>query len=138
MDINKLLNKNKELILYLFFGVATTLINVVAYYMFARLLNFNILSSTIIAWVLSVIFAYITNKIWVFQGKTKSLKELVREFISFIVFRLASGGIDVGIMFIFCSLLGFNDLYVKIVSNVIVVILNYVASKLFIFTSKNK
>lgn len=138
MDIKGLLSKHKEVILYVIFGVATTVINIVTYYIFAHSTGTSVVVASIIAWIISVLFAYITNKIWVFRSKTWRINELFKEFISFITARLATGALDILIMFLFVTLLGFNDLIVKVISNVIVIILNYVLSKMVVFREKTK
>ncbi|MFG6349227.1 MAG: GtrA family protein, partial [Lachnospiraceae bacterium] len=85
------------------------------------------------AWLVSVIFAYITNKIFVFESRTDTFALLVKECVSFFGCRLATGIMDVAVMYLSVDLLHFNDIVMKIVSNVFVVILNYIFSKLFIF-----
>lgn len=125
--------KYKEVILYLVFGGLTTLVNIVSYAVFARVLNMDTVTGTSGAWLVSVIFAYITNKIFVFESKTDTFASLAKECVSFFGCRLATGIMDVAIMYLSVDLLHFNDIVMKIVSNVFVVILNYIFSKLFIF-----
>ena len=125
--------KYKEMVLYLVFGGLTTLVNIVTYALFAYVFNMGTVASTALAWIVSVIFAYITNKIFVFESKTDSLAMAVTECVSFFGCRLATGVMDVAIMYLSVDLLHFNDIVIKIVSNVFVVILNYIFSKLFIF-----
>ena len=91
------------------------------------------LVSTAIAWVLSVLFAYFTNRVWVFQSTASGTKAILREIGSFFGCRLLSGAIDMGIMFLCVSVLGLPDKLIKILANVVVIILNYLFSKLFIF-----
>ena len=125
--------KHKQIILYLLFGGLTTLVNYAAYFIFSHLLDCSVVTSTIIAWISSVLFAYITNKNWVFQSKGIKKKELIREAASFFAARTFSGVLDVGIMALFVDVLHFNDLIIKILSNIIVIIINYVLSKFWIF-----
>jgi len=134
--MKNILKKYQEPISYLFFGVWTTIVNIVAYYLCAHIFLLSIVVSTCLAWVLSVIFAYITNKLWVFKSKTLHLHTVIQEFLSFTGCRLFTGACDLLIMFIFVDCLGVNDLFVKIASNVLVVILNYIFSKLIIFKQK--
>lgn len=134
--MNQLLRKYKQPILYLFFGVCTTAVNIVTYYISAHILSLSVILSTCLAWVISVIFAYLTNKWWVFESKSLRLKAVVQEFLSFTGCRLFTGACDLLIMFIFVDCLRVNDLFVKIASNVLVVILNYIFSKLIIFNKK--
>ena len=136
--MKKLWKKYKEIVLYLIFGGGTTLVNIVVYYACAHLLQQNTVISTGIAWLLSVLFAYVTNKIWVFESKTHTMSEVLREVISFFSCRLLTGLLDIAIMFVCVDVLKWNDLIVKILSNVIVIVLNYVASKLIIFARKDK
>ena len=134
--IKELYKKYKEIIMYLIFGGLTTLVNIVAYFILARLLNIETVASTIIALIVSILFAYITNKIFVFESKTNNKKDLLREMISFFACRALSGVMDVAIMYVTVDLWHFNDIIMKIISNIIVIIVNYVFSKLIIFKKK--
>ena len=134
--IKELYKKYKEIIMYLIFGGLTTLVNIVAYFILARLLNIETVASTIIALIVSILFAYITNKIFVFESKTNNKKDLLREMISFFACRALSGVMDVAIMYVTVDLWHFNDIIMKIISNIILFIVNYVFSKLIIFKKK--
>lgn len=134
--IKELLIKYREMILYLFFGGCTTLVNIVSYYICSRI-GMGTAISTVIAWVLSVLFAYITNRKFVFESKACGFSAVLTEAANFFLFRLATGLLDLAIMVIFVDLLHFNDMVIKILSNIIVIILNYVASKLLIFKDKS-
>ena len=136
IKIKELFLKYKEVVLYLIFGGLTTLVNIVVYYLCEKI-GFSTAVSTVTAWVLSVIFAFITNKILVFESKSNSLKNILKESIKFFVCRLATGVLDLGIMIIFVDFLKFNGLMIKILSNVLVIVLNYVFSKLLIFRKNN-
>ena len=135
--ILELCKKYKSVILYLVFGVLTTIVNIVAYFLldFNRL--FNTVINTSIAWVVAVIFAYVTNKKWVFESKVEGFKDNFKEMMSFFGCRIATGLMDVGIMFVFVDILRYDDMIIKIASNVLVVILNYVGSKLLVFRNKD-
>lgn len=136
--IKQLYEKYKEIINYLFFGGCTSIVNFVSYYIPARILGINEIVSNIIAWVVSVLFAYITNKIFVFASKNGSFKETMKEFFSFVFARLFTGALcDVGIFALMINVLGINDIISKITTQVLVVVLNYIFSKLVIF-KKNK
>lgn len=131
--IKKLLTiyyKYKEPILYLVFGGLTTLVNIITYFICYNIASLSNVISTIIAWLLSVIFAFITNKIYVFESKSKSI---IVELASFFICRLGTGILDLGIMYFTVDILNWNALLMKIVSNIIVIILNYIFSKLVIF-----
>ena len=121
-------NKYYEVLSYLFFGGCTTLINILAFYIL-RVLNVELFLSNAIAWIISVLFAFITNKLFVFESKGNVLKES----ISFFIVRLISLGLDMLCMYLLISVLSTNELLSKIITNVIVIILNYVFSKIFVF-----
>nr|WP_294998918.1 GtrA family protein [uncultured Methanobrevibacter sp.] len=120
----------REIILYVIFGVLTTLVNFVTYIFFVRFLNINYLISNVLAWFFSVLFAYVTNKIWVFESKNKNI---LREMSLFFGGRLFSGVVDTGLMYVLIDILSVGDLISKIIIQVIVVILNYVISKIIVF-----
>ncbi|MBQ8298966.1 MAG: GtrA family protein [Clostridia bacterium] len=131
--MKELIKKYRGIISYLFFGVCSTLINIITYYLAAHILELSTIVSTVIAWIVAVIFAYITNKIWVFECKSWKLEVLIKEATSFFACRILTGLLDVIIMTVFVDVLLFNDMLIKIISNVIVIILNYIASKLIVF-----
>ena len=122
--------KHKMPLLYLFFGGLTTLVNIAAYFICHHVSNLSNVTSTVIAWILSVIFAFITNKYYVFESKSKSV---LFELGSFFACRLGTGILDLGIMYLTVDILKYNDLLMKIISNVIVILLNYILSKVIIF-----
>lgn len=128
--IINLYKKYKEIINYGIFGVLTTLVNIFSYYICAKVFGIQYLVSNVIAIILSILFAYITNRLFVFESKNKNI---IKELLLFFYYRLLSSVIDIAIMFIFVSVLHFNDMIIKIVSNIVVILLNYVFSKLFIF-----
>ncbi|MCC0639476.1 MULTISPECIES: GtrA family protein [unclassified Clostridioides] len=125
--------KHKETILYLFFGAFTNLVNIVSYLFFTRVISFNFMVANALAWILAVLFAYVTNKFFVFESRRVELKFLFREFLSFVSFRLISGIIEMVIMYIMIDLLFVNDVMVKIFTNIVVIVLNYLFSKMIIF-----
>ena len=127
-----LLRKNRELISYLVFGVLTTAVNYITYLLFAPLFATTTVP-TAIAWVLSVIFAYITNRIFVFRSTARGWKALLFEVVSFFGARVLSGVLDVAFMWVFADYMGFDDKWMKLISNVFVIIFNYIASKLVVF-----
>ncbi len=128
-----LYHKYKEIILFAFFGGLTTLVNVVAYFISSRLCRLNVIASTIIAWALAVLFAYITNRKYVFQSKNTTVKSVTMEFGAFISSRLLTGLLDLAIMYVFVKLLDQNDVVIKIISNIIIIISNYLLSRLLVF-----
>lgn len=131
--IKELYNKYKEILMYLIFGVLTTVVNIVSYFLLARILHIDTVVSTVIALILSILFAYITNKIFVFESKTNTAKELLKEIISFFGCRAFTGVLDVAFMYITVDVFNLNDMIMKIISNIVVIIVNYIFSKLIIF-----
>lgn len=121
---------DRELVLYVFFGSLTFLVNIVTYFLFEDLLGINYLISNVLAWFFSVLFAYITNRIWVFESKSP---DILKEMSLFFGGRIFSGAVDTGLMYLFIDILMIGDLISKIVVQVIVIILNYVFSKLIVF-----
>ena len=128
--------KYREMILYLFFGGCTTVVNLVCYYILYRYCTDSAALATFLAWVAAVLFAYVTNKRFVFESKATQLSDTVAELVSFFGFRLLTGVLDVAIMAVAVDWLQWNGLLWKLISNVIVTVLNYVASKFFIFRKK--
>lgn len=126
-------NLNKQVIAYLFFGVCTTADNTIIYYICARWLELSTIVSTVIAWTLAVVFAFVTNKIFVFESHSWKWSVFVKEAASFFLCRLVTGLLDVIIMFVGVNICGIFDLGIKVLSNVLVIILNYVASKRMVF-----
>lgn len=134
--MKNILLKYKSIILYLVFGVLTTVINIASYAVCYNFLKLPNVLSNIIAWVLSVGFAFITNKLWVFDSKSLALKTFFAELWKFTAARLATGLLDLAIMYFAVDLMHGNGLVFKIISNVIVIVLNYVLSKLVVFDKK--
>ena len=142
--IKELYIKYKEIINYLIFGVLTTLVNLITkYILLFTILNptngFQLQIATIISWIAGVLFAYFTNRKFVFESKNENK---LKEFISFVVARIATLLLEMFIMWFFVTLLKLNsDLYVVIftlVAQVAVVIGNYIFSKLFVFKKTDK
>lgn len=134
--IKDIYKKYEDIILYIFFGGLTTVVNILSYFITYNLLKIPNVPSTIIAWVLSVIFAFIVNKKYVFKSLDWSKKIILSEGWKFTSCRIGSGILEVIIMYIFVDLLKFNGLLFKILTNILVIILNYIASKLLIFKKK--
>ncbi|HBG4188296.1 GtrA family protein [Clostridioides difficile] len=131
-----ILKKHKETILYLFFGAFTTLVNIVSYLFFTRVILFNFIVANALAWILAVLFAYVTNKFFVFESKRIEIRFVFKEFLSFVSFRLLSGVVEMLIMYVMIDLLFVNDIIVKAFTNIVVIVLNYFFSKMIIFKNK--
>lgn len=134
-NLQSFYNKYKEIINYLIVGFLTTLISLVVYYSctFTFLNPQNALQlqiANIISWIISVIFAYFTNRKYVFESTNPNI---FKEATSFFISRISTLLMDMGIMFICVTLVGMNDRIAKIISQVIVIISNYLFSKLFVF-----
>lgn len=133
---------HKEGMRYLIFGVLTTLVNIVVagitYYLVFRNLqeDLKVNLSTVVAIIAAWIFAYVTNKLYVFDSKTNNIKDLLREIISFISCRGVTGIIEILLMNLLVTVLQFNYMLMKIIVNIIIIILNFVFSKLIIFKNK--
>ena len=136
--ISYYIKKYESVILYLIFGVLTTLVNFAVYNICYTKLQFPNLVSNTIAWILAVIFAFITNKIWVFKSKSFQNELVLRELITFVVSRLSTWLLETVIMFVGVDILKGYWLIAKVIASVLVVILNYVFSKLFIFRKNNE
>lgn len=134
--IIQLVKKYWSIISYLFFGVVTTVVNMVVYYLCYHLWGISSDLSTVIAWVLAVLTAFLTNKPFVFGSHDWSPKVLLPEAGSFFGCRLGSGLVELVLMHITVEMLGWPGMLMKLLVNVIVVILNYVASKLLVFRKK--
>ncbi len=133
--IKTLLSKavNRETISYLVFGVLTTAINILAFGLLHDFLHWDLLVANSIAWVLSVAFAFVTNKVFVFRSKGSGASVLLRESLSFFAARIVSLGVDSAGMWFLADVLLVNSWIAKFAMNVVVVILNYILSKLWIF-----
>lgn len=125
--------KNKEVLLYLFFGGLTFIVSIASYVFFDVILSMNELVANVLSWILAVSFAYVTNKIWVFDAPTNTLQEFVKQILSFFGGRVATLVIEELILLVFVTLLQFPSVPVKVVAQIIVIVLNYVISKLFVF-----
>ncbi|MBO4636777.1 MAG: GtrA family protein [Clostridiales bacterium] len=136
--IKALLVKYKRLIMYGIFGVLTTVVNIAAYWVLAHLFHLPTVAANSIAWVISCTFAYITNRIWVFESQEKKKTGIIREIVMFFVCRLFTLGVEDLMMYVFIDRLGFNDLIIKIIANIVVIILNYVGSLFVVFTKRKK
>lgn len=129
----KLYKKYEEIINYLIVGGLTTLVSIIVYACFTKIFHVNYMISNVISWIISVLFAYITNKQIVFKSKCNNKKEIIKEIYQFFKYRILSFIIDTLLMYFFVKLIEINDMTSKIIVQIIVIILNYVFSKLFVF-----
>lgn len=120
--------------LYLIFGCLTTIVNIIVYYILNLYVDYMV--SNAIAWIVSVLFAYVTNKIYVFKSGEYALSNIVKEFVLFVTGRVITGVLDMILMFTLINFFYFDGFISKIVVNVVVIILNYVFSKLLVFNMR--
>lgn len=133
MNLKELFVKYKELISYGFWGIATTVVNYAVYFLCTQGLHFNYLLSNVISWVVAVIFAFLVNKVFVFHSNIWKWNILFDELWKFISARVLSGAMETLALFIFVDLLHFHDGVIKIIVGILVILLNYVISKLLVF-----
>lgn len=138
MKLKKHLNWKtfKELFVYGVVGGCTTIINFSIYLLCTRIFHLNPTLSNCLAWLVAVNFAYLADKVFVFHAMDFSLGALAKEMSSFYGMRLISGAVDVGMFFVLVELMHFNDLVSKVGVQVVVIVLNFVFSKFFIFSNR--
>lgn len=118
---------------YIFFGILTTIVNILCYVLLTQVIDADYKTATTLAWLVSVLFAFATNKVFVFQSKSKHFLPLAKELGSFMLSRMVSYGLDILTMVTLIELLNVNDFGAKIFANIVVVSFNYLASKYFVF-----
>lgn len=140
-NIINLYKKYQEIINYLIVGVLTTVVSIVTYFLFSLILDIenNILFTlaNVLSWICAVIFAYITNKKFVFNTTTSNKKEEIKVFSMFVSSRITTLLIELAFMFVTVKVILINDKIAKVIAQFIVIVLNYILSKLFVF-KKNK
>lgn len=131
-----LYRKYEEGINYLIFGFLAFVLNYVLYFVFASTLQMHYMGATALSWLLTVVFAYWTNRTFVFKSKNRDVRSLGKEFISFIGARVATEVLELGLMFVMVDCAGINEYFSKFVCQVVVILANYFLSKLWIFKKK--
>lgn len=134
--MKKLLEKYWGIISYLFFGVLTTAVNYVVYLPCYNWLGLSAAVSNAIAWVVAVAFAYLTNKPFVFKSHDWSMKTVLPELTKFLACRVVSGALETVFLLVTVDCLGWEGNVMKLITSVLVVILNYVGSKLLVFKKR--
>ena len=132
---------NREIIQYLIFGVLTTLVNFVVYFILRYFFGVEVYRGVVIntiANILAILFAYVTNRLFVFQSKAKGFKMIFLEMCSFFGCRALTTLNDIFIYWLGYNVLGIPDIIVKCVGQVIIIILNYILSKLVVFRKRNE
>ena len=135
-NIILLIKKYRDVILYLFFGVCTTAVNLAVFWVFNSPLKVNELIANIIAWFLAVLFAFFTNRDLVFHAGGNGL--FVRQMLSFYLGRGITLALEEAILLVFITILHFNSMAVKVIAQVLVIVLNFVISKLIIFKKREE
>lgn len=128
--------EHEEGLNYLIFGFLAFVLNYVLYFLFSSVMHIHYMAATALSWVLTVVFAYWTNRTFVFKSRNKSAQSLGREFIAFISARIGTEFLELGLMFVMVTLAGINEYISKFVCQVIVILANYFLSKLWIFKEK--
>jgi putative flippase GtrA len=140
MKVRQLIEKYKEIISYLFWGVMTTVVSWGTYSLFVTVVQ-SVSVANILSWICAVVFAFITNKLWVFQSKEWALRTIIPELLKFVTARLATGLLEiVGVpLLVYMGLnqkiAGIEGMVAKVSVSVIVMVLNYVLSKLLVFSN---
>ena len=135
--IRALLERYWDIVTYLFFGVLTTIVNYIVYLPCYNILGLSASVSNLVAWVVAVTFAYLTNKPVVFKSNDWSARTVIPELGKFVGCRIGSGVAETIVLFLAVDLMGWNGNIWKLVTQVMVTVMNYVASKLVVFRKKN-
>lgn len=133
MTVMEFYSRYKGIIKYVIFGALTTVLNVVTYHLLYSIFKVPNTLAVVIAWIISVAFAFVTNKLFVFESKSWDKKVAKKQALDFLVCRLATGVLEVALMFLLVDILKLDGTLMKLITNVIVIILNYIASKFVIF-----
>ncbi len=128
--------KHEEGINYLIFGFLAFVLNYILYWVFESLLHCHYMLATALSWVLTVVFAYWTNRTFVFKSRNKGLQTIWKEFVSFIGARVATEVLELVLMYLMVDCLHGNEYVAKLIGQTLVIIANYVLSKLWIFKEK--
>ena len=136
--IRNLYHQNKEIILYLVFGVMAFCLSVGLFALFHSVAGMNVLLANAVSWIITVLFAFFTNRTYVFRAGSGGLPVLFRQMLSFCSGRLFTLLVEEAILWIFISVLDFASIPVKIAAQVVVVVLNYVISKWIVFAKKEE
>ena len=134
--LRALWQKYRQVVLYLVFGGLTTLVNLIVYWLFTRLLHLGYETANVTAWIVAVSFAFVTNKLVVFESRSRRTGTLVWELATFFGGRLLTLGAEMLLLWVGIDLLSWNDMIVKIISNIVVILLNFIISKLLVFRRK--
>lgn len=127
-----------QILMYIVTGGFTTFVNLFVFWFCESVAGTNYQVANVIAWFFAVAFAYITNKLYVFESKTTSTKLLLKEIVDFFSVRVLTLLLEMACLYVFIDLMGMSTMVGKIIASVFVLVSNYVFSKLFVFSTKNK
>lgn len=125
--------KYKQILLYLIFGGLSFLVNLSFFFLFNYCLSINELVANVLAWIITVIFVFITNKLWVFSSGKTDFSQTVKEFLLFIAGRIGTLVLEEALLFLLITVAGLNVMLVKIIAQIVVIVLNYIISRLIVF-----
>ena len=125
---------NNDILRYIFWGGCTTLVNLISFYIL-RKCHLGLNTANVFSIILAILFAYVVNSRFVFQDKCETLKDHIQPFVKFISARLVSMVVEVGGVWLLVEVMGLNDMIGKFITQFIVMALNYLFSKFFIFTT---
>ena len=128
--------KNKEILLYLFFGGLTTVVSIGSYIFFEFVIGMSPLIANLFSWIFAVSFAYVTNRIWVFSNIAYGFLEILKEVLVFFTGRIATLVLEEAILFVGITVLGFESVWVKVIGQIVVVVSNYFISKMVVFNTR--
>lgn len=133
---NPIYTRYKEMLLYLFFGGLSFLVSIGTYAFFNVNFGINELVANIFSWLITVMFAFLTNRVWVFNSPTKGKIEFIKQMLVFYGGRVVTLVVEEAILFVFITLMNFPSMIIKIIAQIIVIVLNYVISKLVVFNKE--
>ena len=135
-EIKKLWKRYEEAISYLFWGGVAFFLSMALFYLFANVMDFYEQIANTFSWIICVLFTYFTNRTFVFKSKSTGISGMGKEFISFIGARRATLVLENGILFVLIDLLAMNNMIAKFIGQLVVIVSNYILSKLWIFKKK--
>ena len=135
---NRLWTKYKEYVLYVVFGAGTTVVSWGVFYVCGHWLGMSVVLANVISWILAVAFAYVTNRIWVFESRNTGIRAILLEIGEFVSGRLLTLGIETVFLWLTVDIIGWNDMLMKILISILVIILNYFFSKWIVFKRKDR
>ena len=136
-NVYDLYAKYKSILLYIFFGGLTTVVSIGSFILFDHGLRMDPLAANVLSWICAVSFAYVTNRVWVFASKAKGTK-ILKEMGAFFAGRLLTLGLEEILLLVFVTWLAFDSTLIKVLAQIVVLVLNYVISKVLVFRGKNQ